>query len=171
MQTLVGKFTQCSETFTWQWSSSKFSNFCSWVCRKNSTHSLCSKCIVWLPVQRMSRSLFSRSSFAFVVDSVHAFKLWFSVRKKRSLASPIGMVNLNCDWFFKLVKNSSLECACYCCHLAAWTSYSPGCRADHKVTLSLAHLRRSTEFLWISNAEFLKKSSMPVFSSQEIFYG
>lgn len=126
MQTLVGKFTQCSETFDWQWSSSKFSNFCSWVCRKNSTHSLYSKCNVWLQVQRMSRSLFSRLSFAFVVDSVHAFKLWFSVRKKRSMASPIWMVNLNRDWFFKLVKNSSLECVCYFCHLAAWTSDSQG---------------------------------------------
>lgn len=34
----------------------------------------------------------------------------------------------------------------------------------------LRHLSRSTEFLWIFNAELLKKSSMPVFSSQEIFY-
>lgn len=34
----------------------------------------------------------------------------------------------------------------------------------------LHHLSRSTEFLWIFNAELLKKSSMPVFSSQEIFY-
>ena len=110
---------------------------------------------------------YSRLSVAFVVDSVHAFKLWFSVRKKRSPASPIGMVNLNCDWFFKLVKNSSLECACYFCHLAAWTSDSPGCR---KFFSLLRHLSRSTEFLWIFNAELLKKSSMPVFSSQEIFY-
>ena len=165
---MVGKFTECSETFTWQWSSSKFSNFL--VCRKNSTHSFRSKCSVWLPVQRMSRSLFSRLIFAFVVDSVHAFKLKFSVSKARSPASSIRMVNLNCDWFFKLVKillwNVHATFAILQCEQAIFQDVG----LTTKLLSLLHHLSRSTDFLRIFNAGLLKKSSMPVFSSQEIFY-